>query len=197
MKRRREKSESYIKLGEPIAKKRWKKVKHYDEQLHGRIHADRCEKDPIYQLLFFPNEKLEQIDPATGQVIGETTMINKIVTSCIQHLRKTYGPELEETDKVRRAFELLQSKVANVKSKVYALCFFMKREQSVMDKIAQLYDPQNDDGINRFRIMMKTLDIFVEDTLNFPYSQTNIKSIVDNFTQGVMLHYMMFADYKK
>ena len=158
------------------------------------IHQERCEVDPMYQLLFFPNHKLNLTDE-NGNVVEEITFIDRILSESIRLLMERNKGFIEKSACIKNAFSFLQSDLADSKCKLFALMFMARKIRPIRDVLESLYDPNINPkdpwGSARFVKLIQLVDNWCEMTLNYPYSEKNIVTIVRNFCTAILHTYMM------
>lgn len=136
-----------------------------------KIHQERCDNDPIYRLLFFPDDQLLNL--------------------FLEYMERKYGPLLMDDRIVSKAFSLLKT-TDDAQIKKFAVLFILQSEKELNGEVAQMYGPDGLFDKNRnYRRLLSKLDEFTEMTLNFPYNRHNIIRIVDNFLSATVNEYTM------
>ena len=171
-------------VGDPIDNTEW--VKHAET-----LHEARCETDPIYQLLVFPDAPLELETKET------TTFVDRIISGIKPMLEKKYGEALKKDAIIATMFKQLEAPYCDSDIKVFFLLFIIKWEPDVSQVIRELYDVDEkgslfgQKGPEQYNVLLRLLDKWIKDTQNFPYSQFNIVQLVKNFLDAATLEYIM------
>ena len=154
------------------------------------IQTKRCEADPMYRILFYP----ETIDESDGR-----RYIDKLLELGIMYIQKKYGPRLMEKKVIRRVFALIQSNddetiSTDYRIKQFALLFIMQYEREFANTIAELYTDEGlfgNEGQNQFRRFMCKMEEYIDMTLNFAYHKSNIVGTINEFTKEASKEYIM------
>ena len=186
-------------LNDPIEKEVWlKEVPILQASpLLDAVHRNRCEADPIYQLLFFPTQPIEVHDPVTGALVYTTTFIDRFIDGIYSMMKKRYGPALQKERLIVEMFEILQGSLCDAQLKTFVMMFLIKWEPSVGDLVRDLYEPDakgslfGTESIDQYNSLLRRLDHWVEQTITFPFSQFSIVQLVQNFLQACTTEYIM------
>ena len=166
-------------MSEPIENTQWKNT-----QKKIDIHKKRCETDPIYQILLFPDELVDGIK-----------FIDRIISKVKLMLEKKYGETFKSDKLIETMFRQLESSYCDSDIKVFFLLFAIKWEPEVCDAIREFYDEDSPmfgkRGEEQFNHLLRLLDRWIKQTQNYPYSQFNIVPIVKNFLAVSTLEYIM------
>lgn len=168
---------------------------HIPKQEH--IHEKRCMADPIYQLLLFPNDPLPVYDEHTGQLMYTTTFIDRILSGVKDMLKKRYGEALEQETLIKSMFAELSRSGCDSRIKVFVLMFIIKWEPCVCELIRDLYDTDmqgslfGEEAIEQYNALLKLLDKWVAQTVDYPFSQFSIVQLVTNFVDACTQEYIM------
>lgn len=161
------------------------------------IHSKRCEADPIYQILLFPNEVLPVYNEHTGDLLYTTTFIDRVLSGIKAMLEKRYGDALSQETLVTDMFKGLSSPQCDTRIKIFVLMFLIKWEPSVCELIRDLYDPEatgclhGEDSLKQYNTLLKLLDKWVAQTVVYPFSQLSIVEIVTSFVDACTQEYIM------
>ena len=186
---------------EPVENKAWFKElpimqpEKVPEMAH--IHSTRCMADPIYQLLFFPNEKLPVYDQSTGALAYTTTFVDRLLEGVKDMLKKRYGDALQQEVLIKSMFDELKSPSCDSRIKVFVLMFIIKWEPCVCELIRDLYDTDlkgsmfGEEAMDQYNTLLRLLDVWVEKTIDYPFSQFSIVTLVTNFIDSCTQEYIM------
>lgn len=162
------------------------------------VHTDRCVADPMYQLLLFPEEELPVYAPSSGALLYTTTFVDRLLEGIHGMLQKRYGESFQQEVLITRLFEvLLKREACDAPIKVFALLFLIKWEPSVCELMRELYDTEStnsvfeEKGVEQYNTLLKLLDHWVEQTINYPFSQFSIVQLVQNFLDACTREYIM------
>jgi hypothetical protein len=161
------------------------------------VHQTRCMADPIYQLLLFPNDPLPVYDPRTQELLYTTTFVDRILAGVKEMLKKRYGDALEQETLISSMFAALSDRQCDSRIKVFVLMFIIKWESCVCELIRDLYDPDMEgslfgqESIDQYNTLLKLLDKWVAQTVDFPFSQFSIVELVTNFVDACTQEYIM------
>lgn len=184
--------------GDKIENELWQKeVPLLSEPLVQEVHQKRCEADPIYQLLLFPAEEIPVYDPHTERLLYHTTFIDRLIDGVHQMLLRRYGEAMQKERLVVDMFEVLKKPSCDTQIKVFTMMFLIKWEPMVCELIRDLYDTEAEeslfeqDAITQYNSLLRLLDRWVEQTINYPFSQYSIGQLVDNFLHACTKEYVM------
>lgn len=145
------------------------------------MEDERKKYDPMYNILFAPED-----------------FIREYLETGISIIYKKYGKRLSSNRRITKTFDLLMSsKYENddIAVKIVALLFMTHHEPELALAIEQRYDTSGgffeERGPQMFRKFMQHIKDFITKTLHFPYNQTNIVQIVNNFVKGAKTTYIM------
>lgn len=161
------------------------------------LHQTRCMADPIYQLLLFPNDPLPVYDELSGELLYTTTFVDRILAGVKQMLQKRYGAALQQENLIQSMFTELSSVGCDSRIKVFVLMFIIKWEPCVCELIRDLYDTEmqgslfGGESIDQYNTLLKLLDRWVAQTVDFPFSQFSIVQLVTNFVDACTQEYIM------
>ena len=158
------------------------------------IHEERCNNDPIYQLLLFPKTPLHLYDNQ-GNIVEEITFIDRLLTESIRLVMKRNEGYIENVSCINDAFYFLQSDLADTRIKFFVLTFMAQRIPPIRNVLEGLYSPEipptHPLGSQKFVKIMNIVDNWVEMTLNFPYSDRNVVTVVRNYCKAFLTTYMV------
>lgn len=130
----------------------------------------RCEKDPMYRLLFSPK----------GHDIEFVELVANVV-------RKRYGT----TPLMERIFGLLMT-IEDHDARFMAIMFHIFWIPNIRSAVEQLYMPDSLFDVSHFRTFVdRYLGEFVPKTLKFHFNKTNIIETLTKFKQSCRIAYMM------
>lgn len=178
--------------GTPVKKEKWpmEKLRLASEK---RIHEDRAEKDPIYQLLLFPHAPLEVRDDKTQELLYVTTFVDRLLQGIKDMLHKKYGESYATDPLICDMFKTLQADYCGPRLKVFALLFIIKWEPEVTELIRDLYDEEEAPfgGLEQFNHLLRILDGWIAGIKMSAYSQFDIVPRVEHFIDLATLEYVM------
>lgn len=172
---------------DPIENDAWKKKLKEESSLG--IHEKRCECDPLYQLLIFPNATLEM------ETNEKVKFVDRIINGIKPMLEKKYGESFRNDTIISTMFKQLESSYCDSNIKVFFLLFIIKWEPEVCQIIRELYTDTSpmfgNKGLEQYNHILRLLDKWIAETQNYPYSQFNIVQVVQNFLNVTTLEYIM------
>lgn len=149
------------------------------------IHSERCQHDPMYRLLYFPN------DLENGMAF-----VDHCTRNAIDIINKRYGERIQAESKIQHVFDLLRE-THDVHIKVFFVLFVLHWEcDPFANAFVQMYSENGgifgSESTTHFRKFMSTkISAFVEQALNAAYNKFNIISMIDDFHRGASLEYVM------
>ncbi len=154
------------------------------------IEVQRCNADPVYKLLFYPN---------TYDKEEECCFIDNLLNMCIEYIKKRYGPKLMENRVNKRVYDIIQTVNDITIQKDYTMkklviLFIVQYERELSDTIVESYTDGGyfgDKGSQHFRSFMCKIDENVDKTLNFAFHKHNVVTTVNNFVIAASKEYMM------
>jgi len=134
------------------------------------IHGKRCDGDPCYSIMFFPER-------------GE---LNKLIETSIKMIKKKYGIN-------NRVFMLLEVIDDDI-PKLFTIFFLMVWEKNIANVLEEAYDgtgifEKNDR--NHFKDFVRKMYEFVEKTTKFAYDKNNVIEMVTNFVEAAKIEYII------
>lgn len=164
-----------------------------EETAQQKIHEQRMDNDPIYQLLLFPHTPLEVHDDDTQELLYVTTFVDRLLNGIMEMLHKKYGESYATDPLICDMFTTLQSDHCGPRLKVFALLFIIKWEPEVTELIRDLYDEENAPfgGIEQFNHLLRILDGWIASIKMSAYSQFDIVPRVENFVDLATIEYIM------
>lgn len=145
-----------------------------------KIHVERCARDPMYHLCYFPTKGDFQ---------------RQLLDKCIQIIHKKYGSAIRDDALIQRIFRLL-NEYNDPQAMFLALMFIMVWETDVSKAMGELFDVSQDYTLHgnasreHYRKFLQTANGYVENTLQFPYNKTNILETTKKFKEACVLAYM-------
>ena len=140
------------------------------------IHGKRCEGDPCYSIMFFPERELD-----------------KLIKTAILAIKKKYGDRIKNNKKICRIFGLLET-IDDNEPKLFAIFFMIYWERTIANTIEEAFNGTGMFGRNdkqHFKNFVCRLHDFIEKTIAFSYDKNNIIEIVTNFVAAAKLEYVM------
>ena len=145
-----------------------------------KIHAERCARDPMYHLCYFPQQEDFQ---------------RQFLTKCIELVHKKYGSAVQNDKLIQRIFGLLHE--YNDAEAIFMACIFMMVwEHEVSKAVEQLFALEQDYTLHgqqsreHFRKFLHIAREYVEKTTQFPFNKTNIIETAQKFREACTLAYM-------
>ena len=174
-------------VSDAIEKEEWKKRQ--ETLCVVDVHERRCEADPIYQLLLFPDNPLEMENHETVK------FVDRLISGIKPMLEKKYGDAFKNDSIIQTMFQQLEAPYCNSDIKVFFLLFIIKWESEVCQVVRELYTDENplfgSKALDQYNHILRLLDRWIKETQNFPYSQFNIVQLVKNFLDVTTLEYIM------
>lgn len=156
------------------------------------IHQQRCDVDPMYRLLFFPNERLHMSDGT------QPRYIDHLLNSAVQMLRKRYGTEFDKAMWLNHVLpDLLDPEYNDTVVKTFALLFILHRNPSLAEPIFELYDSDSEydlfamGGNNHFYQFLKYVGHCIELHLNHAPNKYTIVQELKGFVLHMQQEYVM------
>ena len=148
----------------------------------GKIHQDRCEMDPMYNLLLFPQHN---------------GAMDHVVDAVILYLRNRYSIRADDPAhaSINERFRLLATRATESKSlggdydvKLFFVLCFLYKERELSDACAKVYSKTNPDdqkalfpkgkGVQRYNRFIHILDGIINGCIRTPYNKQNITKII-------------------
>lgn len=149
-----------------------------------KIHEKKSREDPIYCLLFNPsfiddNETMPFIDAFTRV--------------CVEYIELKYGDLLLCNVVSKRVLNLIHSddKTEVYNAKVFTVLFILQTEPELLDQVCNLYTTTDMYNANYFKRIMMRVEVYIDQTLTFPYNKFNMITTINNFVSTVKKDYMM------
>lgn len=158
------------------------------------VHEARCENDPMYHLLFFPDKRLQMSDNSNP------CYVDHLLKSAIDILRKRYGQTFEQSRWIAHVLPmLLDTTITDVVPKIFAICFMLKKEPTLASAIADLYDDADEQGTdmfakggsNHFYAFLRYMRFCIEQHLNNANNKYTVAQELRGFVQHMRVQYMI------
>lgn len=155
----------------------------YDEEI---IENQRCQRDPLYHLLFFPDTIY-----TLGNSANKWTYINRVLFSVFDVCERRVGTALKERPLIRRVFtRMLEPDIKDHKLKIVMLFLLMHIEPTVVDFFRSLYEPKSLELLHFNNIVPYVVSQAAYCIQNTAFNIYNIKKLKENFYGTLMVAYM-------
>jgi len=157
-----------------------------------KIHQKRCSSDPMYTLFYFPKSTVNvKLDSYPTRKDEEFLLYSLNV--CLEFYRTRYGKWISEEGYISKGFALCFSGRAKASTMIFAFLFLIESEPELQDFFGQFYGEKSESTfrtVDDFNRMCLALPKMVRDTVYFPFSISNIKTIIKNFNTAAMSYYL-------
>ncbi len=145
---------------------------------HVDIHDNRCEHDPMYTMLFFPDRE---------------RLLFTFTEVAISVIQKRYGKQIMEDKTISRIFGLLLS-INDNEPRLLFILFAIYWERNIAKAIEEAFDGKGlfeEQDRHHFQLFISKMGEFVEKTIKFKYDKHNAIEIIDNYNSASRIEYVM------
>lgn len=146
------------------------------------VHTARCEADPLYHLLYFPER-------------DEFSAI--FLDKCIALLHKKYGPTVTQDDLIQHVFELLH-KIDDHDARIVAILCILAWEQEVANVVLESLQPQQSLHGSmttlHYRKFRAWLSQVVPQLIQRPFNENNVIQEISLFKDACIQQHWLGTD---
>lgn len=167
--------------------------KNYNEMMIA-VHRERCEADLMYALFQMPEKKVRM-----------GTLVDCILFAFWEICAKKNNPDFDRSSRIAKAAAWLKTEQADVPVKLFNILCMINREPELQDVIRSGFqarhpgnfwsvgenDKTNTDWHRHFDWFLDRLSEMVEMTLNFPYNEIGIPTMVRDFVHEARKFYLI------